>query len=83
MCFKENNYVRVLNDTSISIFYAARIKFKALMFSYKSTTGSAPLSAPKFITSDLCASRSLRSARERRFIVHPKEAQNHFHWILH
>ncbi len=33
---------------------------------------------PKFITSDLCASRSFR-----RFIVlHPKEAQNHFHRLL-
>ncbi len=37
---------------------------------------------PKFITSDLWASRSLRSASERRFIVHPKEAQNHFHRLL-
>ncbi len=33
----------------------------------------------KFITSDLCASRSLHSASERCFIVHPKEAQNHFY----
>ncbi len=34
---------------------------------------------PKFITSDFCSSRSLCSASERHFIVHPKEAQNHFY----
>ncbi len=33
---------------SISTFYAAHIKFKALMFAYKTTSGSAPLSPPKF-----------------------------------
>ncbi len=60
---------------------AARIKFKALMFAYKTTSLCIPL--PKFITSDLCASRSLCSASERRFIVHPKEPQNHFHRLLH
>ncbi len=38
---------------------------------------------PKFSTSDLCASRSLRSASERCIIVHPKEAQNHFHTLFH
>ncbi len=37
---------------------------------------------PKFISSDWCASRSLCSASERRFIVH-KETQNHFHRVLH
>ncbi len=58
---------------------AGRIKFKILMFAYKTTSGS----VPKFITSDLCASRSLCSASERRFIVRPKEAQNHFHRLLH
>ncbi len=36
-------------------------------------------SLTKFITSDLCASRSLCSASEQRIIVHPKEVQNHFH----
>ncbi len=40
-------------------------------------------SLPKFITSDLRASRSFRSANECRFIVHPKETQNHFHRLLH
>ncbi len=61
---------------------AARIKFKALMFAYKTSLWlCTPL--PKFITSDLCASRSLLSVSERRFIVHPKEAQHHFHRLLH
>ncbi len=47
---------------------AARIKFKALMFAYKPHHWlCSPLS--KFITSDLCASRSLHSAGKRRFIV--------------
>ncbi len=40
---------------------AARIQFKALMFAYKTTSGSAPLY--------LMPSRSLRSASERRIIV--------------
>ncbi len=47
---------------------AARIKFKALMFAYKTTSGS----LPKFITSDLCASRSLCSSSELYIIVHQK-----------
>ncbi len=39
---------------------------------------------PKFITSDACAlRRSLRSACEHDFIVHPKEAQIHFHRLFH
>ncbi len=62
---------------------AARIKFKALMFAFKTINVCLRTPLPKFITSDLCASRSLRSASERRFIVHPKEAQNHFHRLLH
>ncbi len=51
------------------------------MFAYKTSTGSAPLylnSLPQTSVS----SRSLRSASARRFIVHPKEAQNHFHRLL-
>ncbi len=61
---------------------AARITFKALMFAYKTTSGSAPL----YLNSLLQAyvpSRSLHSASERRFIVHPKESQNHFHRLFH
>ncbi len=61
---------------------AAHIKFKALMFAYKTTTGSAPLYLNSLLQ-NYVPSRSLRSASEQRFIVHPKEAQNHFHRLLH
>ncbi len=53
---------------------AARIKFKALMFAYKTTSGSAPLYLNSVLQTYV-PSRSLRSASERRIIVHPKEAQ--------
>ncbi len=46
----------------------ARIKFKALMFAYKTTTGSAPLYLNSLLQTYV-PSRSLRSAREHRFIV--------------
>ncbi len=60
---------------------AARIKIKGIDVCLQNHLWlCTPL--PKFSTSDLCASRNLRSASERRFIVHPKEAQNHFHWLL-
>ncbi len=58
------------------------IIYKCFKCSYKTSSGSAPL-LPKFSTSALCASRLLCSASERRIIVHPKEAQNHFHRLLH
>ncbi len=61
---------------------AARIKFKALTFAYKTTTGSAPLYLNSLLQTYV-PSRSLRSASELRIIVHPKEAQNHFHGFLH
>ncbi len=54
---------------------AARIKFKALMFAYKST-GSAPLYQNSLLQT--CASRSFRCF----IVLHPKEAQNHFHRLL-
>ncbi len=47
---------------------AARIKFKALMFAYKTTTGSAPLYLNSLLQTYV-PSRSLRSASERRIIV--------------
>ncbi len=47
---------------------AARIKFKALMFDYKTTSGSAPLYLNSLLQTYV-PSRSLRSASERRFIV--------------
>ncbi len=47
---------------------AARIKFKALMFAYKTSTGSAPLYLNSLLQTYV-PSRSLRSASECRFIV--------------
>ncbi len=47
---------------------AARIKFKALMFAYKTTTGSAPLYLNSLLQIYV-PSRSLCSASECRFIV--------------
>ncbi len=47
---------------------AARIKFKALMFAYRTTTGSAPLYLNSLLQTYLL-SRSLRSACERRIIL--------------
>ncbi len=61
---------------------AAHIKFKALMFAYKTTSGSAPLYLNSLLQTYV-PSRSLRSANERHIIVHPKEAQNHFHRLFH
>ncbi len=66
-----------MGHTSVYLHWlliAARIKFKALMFAYKPTTGSAPLYLNSLLQSYV-PSRSLRSASERRIIVHPKEAQ--------
>ncbi len=48
---------------------AARIKFKALMFSYKTTSGSAPLYWLNSLLQAYVPSRSLRSASECHFIV--------------
>ncbi len=61
---------------------AAHIKFKALIFAYKTTTCSAPLYLNSVLHTYV-PSRSLRSASERHIIVHPKETQNHFHRVLH
>ncbi len=47
---------------------AARIKLKALMFAYKTTSGSAPLYLNSILQTYV-PSRSLRSASERRIIV--------------
>ncbi len=57
------------------------IKFKALMFAFKTTSGSAPLYLNSLLQTYM-PSRSLRSASERRFIV-IIEAQHHFHRLLH
>ncbi len=47
---------------------AARIKFKALMFAYRSTSGSAPLYLNSLLQTYM-PSRSVRSASERRITV--------------
>ncbi len=47
---------------------AARIKFKALMFAYKTTSGSAPLYLNSLLQTYV-PSKSLHSASERRIIV--------------
>ncbi len=47
---------------------AARIKFKALMFAYRTTSGSAPLYLNSLLQT-YRPSRSLRSASERRITV--------------
>ncbi len=51
-----------------SLPIAARIKFKALMFSYRTTSGSAPLYLNSLLQTYM-PSRSLRSASERRITV--------------
>ncbi len=47
---------------------AARIKFKVLMFAYKTTTGAAPIYV-NLLVQTYAPSRSLRSASERRLVV--------------
>ncbi len=47
---------------------AARIKFKVLMFAYKTTTGAAPIYL-NLLVQTYVPSRSLRSASERRLVV--------------
>ncbi|XP_051719341.1 uncharacterized protein LOC127495917 [Ctenopharyngodon idella] len=47
---------------------AARIQFKALMFAYRTSTGSAPLYLNPLLQT-YAPSRSLRSASERRLVV--------------
>ncbi len=52
------------------------------MFAYKTTSVSAPL----YLNSLLQTYVPLEAydlASERHFIVHPKEAQNHFHILFH
>ncbi len=61
---------------------AARIKFKALMFAYRTTSGSAPLYLNSLLQTYM-PSRSLRSASEWRITVPSQEAQNPFHRLFH
>ncbi len=57
---------------------AARIKFKALKFAYKTTTGSAPLYLNSLLQTyvSYVSSRSLRSASKWRIIVPSQKACN-------
>ncbi len=48
---------------------AARIKFKVLMFAYKTTTGAAAPIYLNFLVQTYAPSRNLRSASERRLVV--------------
>ncbi len=57
---------------------AACIKFKALMFAYRTTSGFAPLYLNSLLQTYV-PSRNLRSASEQGLLYHPKEAQNPFH----
>ncbi len=54
---------------------AARIKFKALMFAYRTTSGSAPLYLNSLLQTYM-PSRSLRSASERRITVPSQRGKN-------
>ncbi len=70
---------------SISLHWlpvAARIQFKTLMLAYRATTGSAPSYFHSLMTIYI-PSRSLRSASERRLVVHHRETQHHFPERLH
>ncbi len=60
---------------------AARIKVKALMFAYKTSTGSALIYLNSLLQTYVPLEASV--LQMNRFIVHPKEAQNHFHRLLH
>ncbi len=58
---------------------AARIKFKALMFAYRTTSGSAPL----YLNSLLQTYMPSRSSQVNdALLYHPKETLNHFHWLF-
>ncbi len=70
---KGHSQTKIMHVTSqfISLYWlpiAARIQFKALMFAYKTTSGSAPLYLNSLFQTYV-PSRSLLSANEHRFIV--------------
>ncbi len=61
---------------------AARIKFKALMFAYKTTSGSAPLYLNSLLQTYVLLEAYVLQVNVA-LLCHPKEAQNHFHRLLH
>ncbi len=73
-----------MHDTLLFInlhWLAARIKFKALMFNYKTTTGSAPLYLNPVLQTYYMPLEAY-ALQVNDIIIHPKEAQNHFHRLL-
>ncbi len=61
---------------------AARIKFKALMFAYRTTSGSAPLYLNSLLQI-ICPQEACVLQVNNALLYHPKEAQNHFHRLFH
>ncbi len=61
---------------------AARIKFKALMFAYKTTSGSAPLYLNSLLQTYVLLEACVLQAKDT-LLYHPKKAQNHFHRLFH
>ncbi len=59
-----------------------RIKFKALMFAYKTTTGSASLYLNSVLQTYVPLEASVLQVNVA-LLCHPKEAQNHFHRLFH
>ncbi len=60
---------------------AARIKFKVLMFAYKTTTGTAPIYL-NLLVQTYAPSRSLRSASERRLVVPSQRGTKSLSWTF-
>ncbi len=58
---------------------AARIKFKELMFPYKSTSGS----APNLLLQIMCPLEVYILQVNVALLYHPKQAQKPFHWLFH
>ncbi len=61
---------------------AARIKFKALMFAYKTTSGSTPLYLNSVLQTYVLLEACVLQVNDA-LLYHPKEAQNHFHRLFH
>ncbi len=61
---------------------AACIKFKALMFAFKTTSGSAPLYLNSVLQTYVPLEASALEVNVT-LLCHPKETQNHFHRLFH
>ncbi len=61
---------------------AARIKFKALMFAYRTTSGSAPVYLNSLLQT-ICPLEAWALQVNDALLYHPKEVQNHFHKLFH